>query len=135
MKCGVWACTVLAAAIIASVAPALGVQSSVVDQDPVAEEGRGAVPPKPSRGEGEIEQPDEKRARETGNTSTVTGKEPQPAEEPPEGAKPSAASYAFSDDFDDVLSGWETTQHRDGWGHDYRSGEFAIWLSDTSSTV
>ena len=81
MKFGVWACTVLTAAIIAGVTPVLEVQSSMVDQDATVENVQGAVPPRPSRDEAEIDQPDEK----TGSTSTVTGKEPKPAEEPPNG--------------------------------------------------
>jgi len=82
VKCGVWACMVLAAAIIAGVAPALEAQSSVVDQDATAGKVREIVPP---RGEAEIDQPDENTAHETGSESGVTKKEPQPAKELPKG--------------------------------------------------
>ena len=87
MKPRVWACTVLAAAIIVGVAPALEVQSSMVDQDAAAEKVRRAAPP---RGAAERDEPGENRANETGEEPAlgaskpiVTGEEPPPAEELP----------------------------------------------------
>jgi len=40
-------------------------------------------------------------------------------------------AYAFADDFDDVLSGWETQAKKDD-GYDYRNREFAFWTSELS---
>jgi Tol biopolymer transport system component len=85
VKFGVWTCTVLAAAIIVGVVPALEVQPSVVEQDLTAEKFGDMAPP---RGEAETDESDENRAHETGvkpNTPDLTGKEPPPAEELPEG--------------------------------------------------
>jgi Tol biopolymer transport system component len=92
VRFGVWACTVLAATMIVGVAPAVEVQSSVVDQDAAVEEIRGAVPPRSPGDEAEVDEPDENTARETGGEpvpgaieSSVTGKESPPAKELPEG--------------------------------------------------
>ena len=89
VKLRVWACTVLAAAIIAGVALAVEVQSSVVEQDAAVEKVGGAVPP---RGAAEIGEPGENTAHKTGeepglgpNKPIVTGDEPPPVEELPEG--------------------------------------------------
>jgi len=94
VKFRVWACTVLAAAIIAGVALAVEVQSTVVDRDTVVEEGAEAVPPEEGESGGVVEkdEPGENRANEIGDKPglgaskpIVTGDEPSPVEELPEG--------------------------------------------------
>jgi Tol biopolymer transport system component len=85
VKLRVWACTVLAAALIAGVSLAVEAQSSVVDQDAAGEKVGGAIPP---RGTGEIDEPGENTAHKTGeepglgaSKPIVTGEEPPSAEE------------------------------------------------------
>jgi len=89
VKLRVWACTVLAAALIAGVSLAVEAQSSVVDQDAAGEKVGGAIPP---RGTLEIDEPGENTAHKTGeepglgaSKPIVTGEDPLPAEELPEG--------------------------------------------------
>jgi len=93
VRLGLWACTVLAAAIIGGVPPAIEVQSSAVDQDAVAEKVREPVPPRPARGGGDRDELEVIGDHDNGGGSVpgarkpnVTGKEPPPAEEQlPEG--------------------------------------------------